>query len=209
MNDRHFLNVITTFATLIPITAAFFRLTTAGKVFRLFLLYLIYGFLTDIFVWQLMDVSRTTSFFLFILFPLVEAIFMIWFIRAINSSPVLIRICNILMIAMIPFWLTAHFLFNHSEYLSALFDSSYEIIVSMLSGFSLLKLAEKDTSLQNNPLFWLQTGIFFYCFTTFFISGFLESGFREKIWWIHNSVNILVYILFTIAFLVIPSQAKK
>ena len=209
MDSQHLLNVITTFATLVPIAAALLRFKTAGKMYRLFLLYLTYGFLTDLLVWQLMDISTETSFFLFILFPLVEALFMIWFIKATNESPVLIRICNVLILIMIPFWLCAHYLYNHSEELSALFDSSYEIVVAMLAGFSLLKLAEKENDLLKNPVFWLQTGIFFYCFTTFYVSGFLESDLRQKVWWIHNVVNLLVYILFTIAFLTIPRSAKN
>jgi len=209
MDPQHFLKVTTTFATLVPIAAALLRFKTAGKIYRLFLLYLSYGFLTDILVWQLMDVSSEASFFLFILFPLVEAIFMIWFIKSTNKSPVLVRICNLLMILMIPFWICAHYLYNHSEQLSALFDSSYEIVVAMLSGFSLLKLAEKEDHLPKNPIFWLQTGIFFYCFSTFYVSGFLGSDLRQKIWWIHNVVNLLVYILFTIGFLTIPRSAKN
>src|SRR5690349_20016913 len=130
INIQYSLKILATFTTLLPICVGLIKFKTAGKIYRLFLIYLIYGFLTDLLVWQLVDVSRETSFFLFILFPLVEALFMIWFIKATNESPVLIRICNVLILIMIPFWLCAHYLYNHSEQLSALFDSSYEIVVA-------------------------------------------------------------------------------
>ena len=209
INIEHFLKIVATFATLIPICAGAIRYKTAGKPFRLFLIFLVYGFITDLLVWQLMTISRETSFFLFIIFPLVEALFMLWFIRATNTSSIIIRLCNILIVVMIPFWLSAHFLFNHSEELSALFDVSYEIVVAMLAGFSLLKLAEKETNLHKNPVFWFQTGIFVYCFTTFYVSGLLDSDLLQKIWWIHNVVNLIVYLLFTIGFLSISTAAKK
>ena len=122
---RHTIRILATFTTLIPICAGLIRYKTVGKNFRLFLYFLVYGFLTDVLVWQLMDVSRDASFYLFILFPLAEALFLLWFIKATNTSPVITKICNILMVLMIPFWFCVHFIFNSGDQLNAVFDNSF------------------------------------------------------------------------------------
>lgn len=206
-NIQHTIKIIATFTTLIPIGAGVLRYKTAGTIFRLFLLFLVYGFLTDFFVWQLMEVSRPASFFLFIVFSLAEALFLLWFVKVINATPVITKICNILSVCMIPFWICAHYVFHNSEQYSALFDTSYLIIISILSAYTLLKLAEEKSDLQKLPVFWFMLGIFFYCFTTFFLSGFLESALLQKIWFIHNLINLMVYIVFTIGFLTISKSS--
>ncbi len=203
---QHTIRLLATFTTLMPIVAGLLRYKTAGKIFRLFLYFLVYGFLTDVLVWQLMDVSRDASFYLFILFPLAEALFLLWFMKATNTSPVITKICNILMVLMIPFWICVHFIFNSGEQLNAVFDTSYEIIISILSAYSLLKLAESQTELKKLPIFWFQLGIFIYCFTTFFLSGFLGTDLLQRIWFMHNLINLIVYLLFTKAFLTISRE---
>ncbi len=206
---QHTIRILATFTTLIPIGAGLLRYKTAGKIFRLFLYFLIFGFLTDLLVWQLMEVSRNASFYLFIFFPLAEALFLLWFIKVTNASPIISKICNILFIFMIPFWLCDHFVFNTGEELNAVFDTSYEIIISILSAYSLLKLAETETELKKMPIFWFQLGIFIYCFTTFFLSGFLGTSIMQSIWFIHNLINLIVYLLFTKAFLSISKEKSS
>jgi hypothetical protein len=203
---RHTIKIIATLTTLIPISAGILRYKTAGKNFRLFLFYLCYGFLTDVLVWQLVDVSYKASFYMFIFFPLAEALFLLWFIKATNASPLISKICNILFALMIPFWFCEHFVFNSGEHLNAVFDTAYEIIISILSAYSLLKIGETQANLSGLPLFWFQLGVFIYSFTTFFLSGFLGTELLQRIWFMNNLINLLVYLLFTKAFLSIKEE---
>jgi hypothetical protein len=81
------------------------------------------------------------------------------------------------------------------------FNMAYEVAISFLSAREILRLTESESRMITTPYFWLFTGIFFYCFCTFFLMSKLELAVMHKLWnLLHNSVNIVTYALFTTAF---------
>lgn len=212
MNEYSFreeIGLIATFTTLIPIFIGIIRYKTAVKPLRLFLFFLIYGFFTDLIVSPLIQLSLSPKYFLFILYSLIESAFLFWFIGYSNSYSLVKRISFSLAIAMIPFWFITEIVLSPWLDPSPIFDTAYQILISILSAYSLLKLAEEKIELQKLPMFWFMLGIFFYCFTTFFISIFIGEEIRNKIWFMRNLINLLLYAIFTIGFLTIPRPTKN
>ncbi|MCH6235121.1 hypothetical protein [Cognataquiflexum rubidum] len=79
-----------------------------------------------------------------------------------------------------------------------LFDPFYEISIAFMAGFVLLQMVEKEDSVSDKPMFWIFLGIFFYCFSTFFIATFLNTDLSEKLWFLHNIFNITTYGFYTV-----------
>jgi hypothetical protein len=68
--------------------------------------------------------------------------------------------------------------------------------------------------LEYEPLFWFALGLLFYSPATYFLFAFYEivrgsaSEAPEKLWWIHDVVNPLMYALFTIGMIMNTRQEK-
>ena len=179
----------------------------AGWTFRLFNLFLIYGFVADVLVGLILK-PELLSYVIFKSYSLLEALFLFWFLKHTSSSFYIKKISHIFLLITLPVWIFTNYFLIESTQLSNLFDPYYEISSAFLAGFSLLKLSENEYHLTRLPLFWFLVGIFIYCFCTFFISGFLSSRILEKIWFIHNIIAILTYILFSIGFYKFHSANK-
>jgi hypothetical protein len=131
---------------------------------------------------------------------LVEACFFFWLTYNNTSLKLLKRISMSLLIVTPFFWLLLMIIrsgiMNTSP--GQVFDPFYEVSVAFLVGFILLQIVEQDTTLSNNPIFWILLGVFFYCFCTFFIMGFLNTLLSQKIWFLNNILNIITYIFYSI-----------
>ena len=209
MNERdfhHLVNVIATFTLLIPIFAGITKYKIAGKYFRLFFFLLIYGFLTDVLIWQLKDISRSTSFFLFNVYDLVEATVLFWFIRMTSENPAIKKICIILITIAIPSWFIIYFSYQDEQPHMAGYSTSYNIAVAFLTGFALLKLGETGASIKQMPMFWILMGLFVYSFCTFFITSLFDTELRDNIWFFKNTIAFVSYLIFTKGFLSIKSS---
>lgn len=200
---RHVINVIATFTFLIPITAGVLKFKFASNHIRLLFYLLVYGFITDLVVWQLLDISRSTSLLLFNMYGLVESTILFLFIRMTSESEVVKKICILLIALAIPSWFIIYFSYQDEQPHMATFDTSYNIAVAFLTGFALLKLGEKEISLKTLPMFWMFLGLFVFSFCTFFISSLLETELRQKIWFIHNLIAFISYLIFAKGFLTI------
>jgi hypothetical protein len=138
-------------------------------------------------------------------YSFIEAIFFYWFIAIALKSTLFLKISRALIWATSIFWvafviLFPAFLFKEGTS-SQLFDTTYEIIAAFLSGFALLQLIEKEETVLSLPRFWILLGIFFYCFCTFFIMGFLNTLLAQKIWFLNNIINIITYGFYSIGLL--------
>lgn len=202
---RHVINIIATFTLLIPIAAGIMKYKIAGTYYRLFLWLLMYGFLTDFFIWQLKDTSRSTSLFLFNIYDLVESIILFTFIRMTSENTTIKKICLILIWLAIPAWFIIYLSYNDEQPHMSAFDTCYNIAVAFLSGYAMLKLSEKEISLKQRSLFWILLGMFIFSFSTFFISSLMETELFKKVWFFHNFIAFITYLIFAKGFLSIKA----
>ena len=72
------------------------------------------------------------------------------------------------------------------------------VISSFLIAFALLRIAESREDIMQYPWFWILSGIFFYCFGSFFIDMLSYTDFGSQLWGFRNVVNILQYGFFVV-----------
>lgn len=180
---------------LIPIGFAIRAYATAGLAIRLFLFFLLIGLTTDLTMWFLIY-NKHYDYLLpvFSAYSLVDSLFCFWLIQNLAAPSPLKKIALISLWLMPPLWLASIFI----ESVTIPFETIYEIVVSFLSGFLLLKIAESEGSVISNPFFWLLLGIFFYCFSTFFLMTLLGTEISQKVWWLNNVINMITYIAFAV-----------
>lgn len=202
------LREISTLAIGLPIIAGLRIVQTTEKVFQLFLIFLITGLLTDLSIWYIHDnVSRMpVAYYLSLLYSFIESVFFVWittlFMRDKPKKIIRFVLFGTFTIGM--FFLALHSSVTSNVSISSVYDTFYQIAASLLSGFVLLQMAERENQLTRIPIFWIMAGIFFYCFSTFFIfviKTSMDTTFADRLWVFHDILNILTYILYTIGLL--------
>jgi hypothetical protein len=173
---------------------------------RLFFLFLIIGLITDVTMFYLIYIVRYERLdhlrSIFNFYSLIESlVFFLFTLR--NIRWYWLRSINKILLILAPFfWL--FFIQLYPEILFAektagqAYGTIYEICAAFLSGFALLQMVEKEESLLSSFGFWILLGIFFYCFCTFFIMGFLNTILSQQIWFLNNIFNILTYGFYSI-----------
>jgi hypothetical protein len=209
--DGKTLHQITTYTTLIPLCAGILRFKTAAPLLRLFLFFLAYGFVTDVLIGMLYETHKSLSHSIYLYYSLAESIFLLCIIGFIANERLVKKLCYTTAAMMIPFWIILFYVRFFIFYIEvkvpepqSVFDPSYQVIVAAFSASLMLRMAEEKKDLERSPVFWIVVGIFFYCFTTFFISLFQDTDFIGSIWYIHNLTSIISNLFFTIGYLAIP-----
>ncbi len=195
----HILKITATIFSLIPIIIGLIKYNTLNSYFRSYIYFLSYGFIVDVSIWFTSGTDNPMGYFFYNSFSLVESVYLFWFISMTTSSSWVKKITWKPSLLLIPFWIIAHYFINTPEKFSSIFDTTYLIAISLLSGYVILKHIEKDFK-DYETSFWILIGIFIYAFTTFFISSLLETEMIQKLWFLQNSINILVYSIFAKAF---------
>lgn len=196
------IKIISTLAILMPILFGIPSQKTIGNIFRLFFVFLVVGFIIDLTSWYFIyKNNKYVSLIIFNFYSIIESSVFFWFAFQSTSSITLRRITiGMLMISSIAwiicFYLSFHILIGGSP--SGIYVSLYEVIGSFVVGAVLLELLEKEISITTSPKFWILLGIFFYCFCSFFIMGFLETIAAQKLWFVSNIINIVTYIFYSI-----------
>ncbi len=195
------IQLISIWGITIPLMIGLIHFKAAGFQFRLFVFFLVVGLFTDITMYCLRGTSN--SYHLRDIlngYSLVEACFFLWLTYNNTSVKLLKRISKSLLIVTPLFWLLLMIIRSGKMNTSPgqVFDPFYEVSVAFLAGFILLQIVEQDTTLDKNPIFWILLGIFFYCFCTFFIMGFLNTLLSQKIWFLNNIINIITYIFYSV-----------
>ncbi len=206
------LKFISTWAGALPVLAGMIVFKKAGYNYRLFIFFLLYGFITDLTVGyfyraEMLFESRSV----FYIYGLIEPLFLFWFVSRISENVAVSETSYIIML-LIPFlWAFAYIDFKVIEwkYLPSggLFTTVYEMLLTVLAAWSILQLTQKTESLRNNPAFWFLTGIFVLCLCTFLVASFLEKrDIRNKLWWVQNVANIISYFFYSFGFLKIETR---
>ena len=174
---------------------------TAGFQFRLFFVFLLIGFCTDVLMYYLLHTDQQKYLSnIFNFYSLIEACFFYWFIIYNAKLRFTKVVAQALFFITVLFWFVL-VVIQPSFFKTTpgqLFDPFYEVGVAFLSGFTLLQLVERESSVTIIPVFWILLAIFFYCFCTFFIMGFLNTLLSQKIWFLNNIINIITYVFYSI-----------
>ncbi len=154
-------------------------------------------------MYTLVQIGKTTYLpLIFNIYSLIEALFFYWFVFQSTPSHSIKLISKALLIITPTYWLAFVLLFPSlfptNDTSSQIFDTSYEISVAFLAGFVLLEMVERIDSITTRSDFWILLGMFFYCFCTFFIMGFLNTFFSQNIWFLNNIINIITYAFYSI-----------
>jgi len=195
------IQLISIWGIMVPLAIGLFNLKTAGFQFRLFILFLIMGFGTDITMYLLKSTEHKDRLpDIFNYYSLIEAITFLLVIYLNATGKRMKQSIRILILLTILLWVVV-VLIKPSFLLmppSQVFDPFYEIIVAFLAGFTLLQLVEERPDVIQVPIFWILMGIFFYCFCTFFLMGFVNTLLSQRIWIVNNIINLLTYVLYSI-----------
>jgi hypothetical protein len=200
------IQIVSIVSILIPIIICFVVYKTAGYFSRLFFLFLCLGFITDVTMYSLSQIEKTGYLpLIFNFYSLIESLFFYWFIFHSTKSRTIKLILKLMLLVTPLFWVAFVFLFPSvfptDDTSSQIFDTVYEIVVAFLAGFVILEKVETDYSVTTKSDFWILIGLFFYCFCTFFIMGFLNTFFSKNIWFLNNIINIITYGFYSIGLL--------
>lgn len=141
-------------------------------------------------------------------YGLLEALFFLWFIfllsreqlsKMIKWSVPLVVLSWVLFEIMFPFGL----LQNPLRFELAYFQAIYRVLAAFFGGFALLQLVEYNLLDAKSGLHWLLFGVFMYNLATFFIMLLQRVPLGEKLWYLHNSVNMLSYLIYARGFILI------
>lgn len=101
-------------------------------------------------------------------------------------------------IGLIPLWAMAIFIDDGIPR----FSMSFQVVISFLLSFCLLRAVEKEESVMMQSTFWLLLGSFIYYFCTFFFMNFLYTQFGADYWYIRNIISIVANLLFACGYFV-------
>lgn len=150
----------------------------------------------------------------FDLYCLAECTLFLWIVRTLDDRPTIHRFRTALLIAL-PAWIFFLFIIPgplevYGQELTGceLFNSLYQVCIAFLAARKILRIIETTPGPYETPIFWIVLGIFVYCFGTFFEMIYLRQKLvSREIWHIHNIINILTYILYSIG--LVKAYAQK
>lgn len=202
LKSQELIQLFSVWATLIPIVVCILIYKKGSLDIRLFFLFLVIGFITDVSMYGLKKAGNNQYQETFsTIYALVEASFFYWMMRR-NINLKFKSTLGILYLITFLYWIGLTFVwlnFAPSNFtVSQYFVPIYEVPISFISGFILLQMVEKENSVSDKPLFWIILGVFFYCFCTFFIASLLNTQLSLNIWFLHNIFNIITYGFYTV-----------
>jgi hypothetical protein len=193
--NLYYFQVAGTLATLLPLLTGLLVFKKSKLVVHLFFFYLLIGFITDLSGWYFyVTKNGTTNMYVRNAYDLFEAVFFFLFIAYTTTSPHIKKFFTGAVAIIIFFWATR---FWYSSI--PIFKTSTQIIEAFGAAFCVLQLLERDASATQRPVFWFWLGIFFYCFSTFFLMGVLGTK-MAGVWFAHAIVNMIAYLIYSVGF---------
>ncbi len=205
------LSIISTLTVLVPIAVGIFAFKGATFFVRIFLFFFLIGFTVDVSNWYLIKIDRKDiAQTIFYIYVLIEPIWLTFFTG--RSLQIKIRWLIVVELILFFFWIIAHINLQILNWLNPTFTDTFSMILSMfisaLSGYALLRFSQKPDTMLYRSEFWFLLAIFIYCFTTFFLNEYILSELLHKIWYLHNTMNIISYFIFADGFYVSISKRK-
>lgn len=203
---KHIVRLSSILGILFPIFVCVLTFKKGSRDFRLFFLFLLVGLFADLTMFIIEQIGgnghRGRINLTYNVYSLVEAVFFIYLIKTFIQNLLFKKVSSILFYLTPFLWFVLQMIriMNPSRGFlpGKFFDLYYEITFSFLAGFVLLEMVEKYDSVSDKPMFWIFLGIFFYCFSIFFIATFLNTELSQKLWFLHNIFNIITYVFYTV-----------
>ncbi len=204
------------FATCLEIIIAIFGLTIfkkAGNVFRLLILLMMFGALTDIFSWLIYRKHLSAAYLAVDIYSLVESLLLIIIIQKSRLIKLNRYVFNSLLALLILTYITCYLIIPYLDSINfsyrGIYSFAYLGMVAALSAWSKLKWIEKPGNNALSPEFLMLTGIFIYSFCSIFIDSFIGNSMVNNVWWIHDVSNAIAYLLYGYSFVLIKRQPKE
>lgn len=198
---------ISSAAIWIPLILAGLKWKTGDKKLRLFFVFLLFGALTDGLGWLayvilqtdlLQDIHPYVQFF----YLWFEVLFFVWLAYSFYRTKSRVFWRKV-------FWIVSSLTFlidgvnrfgpgEHNETFSAFVYSGVLVLSAFLMAFALLHLAEEKGEILREPWFWILGGIFFYCFSCFFIDMLGFTNLAEGLWPYRVILNMIQYVFFVV-----------
>ncbi|MCV9385988.1 hypothetical protein [Reichenbachiella ulvae] len=206
----YILAIISTLFVLLPIFLGCWSCwQKAEGTLRLFVVFLLFGFAIDGMGWYQyhQNLSHGSIDFLRRFYALVEALFFAWFtLQHIKTKKLFYS--KAIFFSLILLWMWLEIFIPHlgngvEKY--AGFQAIYRVLISVLSGWVILSVLEEGKAYAQNSTLWFLFGVFCYSLCTFIMMIFQRiPGLAEELWPMHNVINIICYVLFSIGFLLHP-----
>lgn len=208
MNDTFFMAVIVPLSILLPIFLGLIKFKQLAPGARILFWYLVVAGLTNFTVTIIAKYLHKNNLPLIHIFTVAEVIFFTLYYRYLSGSrnrififiPVLFTILSVI-----------NTIFFQSIFTYNSYTRSAEAIICIffaLNYFAGLAAASSNKKTANQPDFYFNTGIFLYfsgAFMLFVFSNFIITNLSKTnffiIWNIHAALLLLMYLLFSMAFL--------
>lgn len=204
---------ISSLAIFIPLMIVGLKLKTGNFKLYLFFAFLLAGALVDSLGYfaNMTNQLRDLHAYFLIIYLFLEAFFFLWIgtyflVKKIKKSIRLI----IGLFFLIFFFVKYYLEFRQDIFIHPFFFSmSCLVVISLITGYSLLKMSEQDIDLLSFSWFWILSGIFLYSFGTFFIDALLYTKISTHIWFIRNYINIIQYGFFEVGLILYKSDLPQ
>jgi hypothetical protein len=200
MSAKVLLQYFTTFIVLIPIVTGIIKIKPTSHVEKSVLFFLLIGFAVDV-IGMYFESTRKV---VVIIYALLEITFFMLLLRHFFKTKFLKQLAIVLALLFAMVWTLSFVVFVDIEKffgaIRKLYDMFYCIVVSVLSGYLVLKMIEEEDAIERSS-FWILLAVFISTFCSFFVSAFIREEVGQKIWYLHNLVSILTCFIFTKAFL--------
>jgi len=185
--------IASTFSVLAPLFLLLRNFKSYNLEIKALTFFLLIGFLVDIGTWYFYNTKKNSVLYgVHHVYALFEAGFLFWFLGRVSPfSRLRFFLLNawIILIPLGSMWFIYPDWFNW-------FKTSTQILIAFISCFFILQLVEKTEDISRNLIVWILLGIFFYCFSTYFILGLISIF--NKAWFSHNLVNITTNLIYCI-----------
>lgn len=203
------LQTISSLAIWIPIFFAVFKLKTGDTKFRLFFVFLVFGAFVDSFGMVIYYFLTQELFYYHGIFQILylwfESLFFVWLCFSFLELNQKNNWRNILLIGFSGLFITEFILriliSSPNDTFSAFIYSLFLVTSSFLSAFALLRIAENTGEILRYFWFWILSGIFIYCFSSFFVDMLSYTAIGRGIWSIRVLANIIQYGFFVVGIL--------
>lgn len=206
MNELTFYysQVASTFSVLLPVIVGLTQFRSLDQKIRLFIIFLVIGFAADLSGWYFY-LTKNGAYNLIVrhAYDLFESVFLIWLITRISDNKFLRASFRWLLPLIVVGWLWR---FYDLEAMS-FFKTPVQVLTAFAASHCILSLIEKEANIRSLISFWILLGIFFYCFSTFFIMGLLSTRL-SRAWAIHNFINIITNMIY-FAGLLISAKTER
>lgn len=190
----YYFQVASTLSVLLPLLTGFIKINECSTLVKCFIAFLLAGLITDLAGWYLyLSDNKDANRYFRHGYDLIEAVFLFLLIANASQNKLIARFFRSAVFLLFLFWLSRFFYYDSIS----IYKSTSQVFVAFGACYCILQLVEQSPAALQTKIFWILLGVFFYCFSTFFVMGILVSKLA-KVWYAHSIVNIITNIIYFI-----------